>query len=107
MNKTTIDAMRNHALTQYPREACGLVVICKGRERYVPCRNLAEGNDQFRLDPADYAAAEESGEITAVVHSHPDVSAQPSDADGVSCEASSLPWIILSVIRAGGVALGL
>ena len=86
----------SHAEREFPREACGLVVIQKGRQVYKPCRNLAVGTDQFVIDPEDYANADQSGEIVAVVHSHPNMSPEPSQADLVSCEASGLPWFILS-----------
>ncbi|RLK45941.1 C40 family peptidase [Cupriavidus plantarum] len=96
MDRQILQAMREHAQRDYPREACGLVVVVDGRGKYVPCRNAAEGSEHFILPAEDYAAAEDMGEIVAVVHSHPDVPAQPSEADLVSCEASGLPWHILS-----------
>ena len=31
-----------HAQEATPHEACGLVVIYKGKEKYFPCKNIAE-----------------------------------------------------------------
>lgn len=84
-----------HAAAQDPRECCGLVIIHKGKQQYYPCNNLGVGTDNFVLDPEDYAKADERGEIIAVIHSHPNMSAKPSQADLVACEASGLPWFIL------------
>lgn len=42
MKPATLDAIRAHALAGYPHEICGLVCIIKGKEKYTPCRNMAE-----------------------------------------------------------------
>lgn len=89
--------IEKHALSVYPRECCGLLVELSGVLRYVPCNNLAGHTDHFVLDPRCYADADKRGTIVAVVHSHPDVSPEPSQADRVACEASGLPWYIVSV----------
>ena len=89
-------AILAHAEREFPRECCGLLVETDGGEIYLPCRNMAQGNDHFILNPEDYAAAEALGALVAVVHSHPDARPTPSMADRSACEASGLPWHIVS-----------
>lgn len=96
LTSTTKNQITEHARVEYPREACGLIVAdSDGTQVYWPCRNLAEKQSQFAMDPADYALAEDSGPILAVVHSHPDAAPLPSQADLVACERTGIPWFIL------------
>lgn len=103
MEHTTLQAIQAHAITEYPRECCGLIVATAAGEAYIRCSNsAAKPADHFRLPGEDYAAAEDQGEVLALVHSHPDASAAASDADRVMCENSGLPWHIVSVGQVTG-----
>jgi len=91
-------AIEAHAQADYPRECCGLVVATASGPLYRPCRNIAPAEtarDRFTIDPADWAHAEDAGEILAVVHSHPDACAHASTADRAMCEQTGLPWLII------------
>lgn len=85
------------ALKEMPREACGLVIIEKGKEVFVPCRNISLGPQDFEIHPEDFARAEDRGEIIEIFHSHCYVRAKPSESDLVSCERTGLKWSIVSV----------
>ena len=93
---------RKHAEECYPKECCGLLVVFKGKEKYIPCTNTSEGNDNFTISAEEYSKADDMGEIIAVMHSHPNYSANPSEADKVSCEDSGLVWWIVSVFIEDG-----
>jgi proteasome lid subunit RPN8/RPN11 len=88
-----------HAIEEYPRECCGVVIVFKGRERYIRCANLAEDkNDAFIMSPEDKSAAEDMGDIIAVCHSHPNQPPAPSQGDLVECEKAALyEWHIVNV----------
>ena len=85
-----------HALSELPNEACGLLVVIAGRHHYRPCRNVSDAPaESFVIDPSDWAAAEDRGEIVGVIHSHADGDPTPSDADRRQCDLGGIPWHIV------------
>jgi cell wall-associated NlpC family hydrolase len=84
-----------HAREEAPRECCGLIVKQGNKAIAVRCANeSSEPEITFRMNPDDFAAAEEIGEVLAVYHSHPNAKAAPSDPDKASAEATELPFLI-------------
>ena len=86
-----------HAKQEDPKESCGLLLNIRGKEEYFPCRNLSMTAHQcFIIDPEDYVKADNTGDITAIIHSHPVTQPVASEADKISCEESNLPWHIVN-----------
>ncbi|MEB6589611.1 C40 family peptidase [Pseudomonas asiatica] len=97
MRKHILAAVQAHAAAEYPRECCGLIIAVGRSQRYLPCDNTAtDPAEEFRISPEQYAAAEDLGEVIGIVHSHPDATSRPSTRDLAMCEATGLPWHILS-----------
>ena len=97
MHPTLLLAFIQHAQNCYPQECCGLIIQQTNKACYWPCDNIATNKtDEFEISAQEYAAAEDHGNIIGICHSHPDASSKPSDRDIAMCEASSLPWHIIS-----------
>lgn len=94
-----INDIKKHAAECYPQESCGVVVLVDGVETYMPCRNVADTpTESFRIDAVDLMRIEDQyGAPVAVVHSHPDATARPSDGDRKMCEAHGIPYHIISI----------
>lgn len=100
MRKKTVDAIVAHALTEYPKESCGFIVKDGRKELYVPVENTSENaNEHFRISAERYAEVEDQYTIMAIVHSHPDETSSPSEADRVLCEGTKLPWVIVGIYK--------
>src|SRR3972149_1480370 len=97
LSEQVLQHIREYAEKEAPRECCGVVIIEKGKEIYVPCKNVATGKDHFVISPEDFVKAEDLGEVIRIVHSHVNIAPSPSDADLVECERSGTPWLIMNV----------
>jgi len=90
------EAALKHAISSND-EVCGLISIVKGREKYFPCKNLADdAEDEFVICPDDWMEAEDAGELVGVFHSHPNCSPKPSKTDLISCNYLDLPFYIVN-----------
>lgn len=97
LSQRLITAIGRHAEQVYPQECCGLIVRAGRQRRYIPCKNTHDQpTEHFRIDAADWAEAEDTGEVLAVVHSHPDAGPHASPVDRQACHETGLPWVIMA-----------
>jgi len=93
-------ALEEHARSEAPNEACGVVVLRDGRaERYAPGRNRAASPYRFELDlDPEIWFLEDEGYELAVFHSHVSAPARPSrtDVENIGLWAGR-PYLILSL----------
>ena len=91
-----LEDIRSHFEDAYPREACGVVGIVKGKKRWFPCRNVAEGYEDFVMCSEDWFRIRQQADVLAIVHSHPDASSEASENDINNCNALQVPYWIFS-----------
>jgi proteasome lid subunit RPN8/RPN11 len=92
------DVIRSEGALRYPEEACGLVIKVGPKSLAIPCTNISDAPTQaFMISTTDWIAASKQGEVIGVWHTHVEIPAVPSDADRASCEATAVPWYIVSV----------
>ena len=73
-----IQAIRNHAIAEYPNESCGVVTP----DGYMPCKNIhPEPLRNFKISGSIIAPLLSQGKLLAIVHSHPNGPFHPSKLD--------------------------
>lgn len=88
------------AQKNYPNESCGLIITRGKKSVCVECENVSESPaNQFLISHEEYARLSEQGDVVGVWHTHVDTLPNPSEADLVGCEASHMPWFILSIYK--------
>lgn len=89
-------AFKRHALEQYPKEACGLVI---NGDTFVPMRNTHENpRNDFRIEEVDMLPYLQAGNITALLHSHTGHNNNyPSRKDMKVQIGWAIPWGIVHI----------
>tara|TARA_X000001036_G_C20559042_1_gene757625 strand:- start:268 stop:966 length:699 start_codon:yes stop_codon:yes gene_type:complete len=91
-----IEDMREHFKNEYPREGCGILTVVKGKQKWIPCTNIAEEDNHFIIDTKEYLKIARTSDIVGIVHSHPDESSEPSELDINNCNALGKKYYIFS-----------
>ena len=85
-----IEKIINHADSCGEAECCGFVIDNK---TYMPCKNISPTpTEAFEISPDDWIQAETIGEITAIVHSHPNGLPILSEADQIYQQQTAVDW---------------
>jgi len=91
-----IEEIKAHFDAEYPQEGCGIIGIVKGKKRWFPCKNVAEGKEDFIMSSEDWFDVKKQADIYAIVHNHIDSSNEPSENDINNCNALGVPYYIFS-----------
>lgn len=91
-----IEEIKEHFDTEYPREACGIIGIVKGKKKWFPCQNVAKSDDDFVMSSEDWFKVKRQADILAIVHNHTNNDNTPSENDINNCNALGIPYYIFS-----------
>ena len=98
--------LEREARAAFPRECCGLIEGKRHGEHVEivalhPCRNLADRDDAFEIDPADHfrlmrRLRGSDHEIIGCYHSHLTGNPEPSPRDLASASEEGFVWLIVA-----------
>jgi [CysO sulfur-carrier protein]-S-L-cysteine hydrolase len=103
IRKSVADAVIAHARAASPLEACGYLAEKDGQiVRFFPLKNVDQSAEHFSFDPAEQFSvmrAIRSGSLiaAAVVHSHPNTPARPSQEDLRLARDPNISYVIVSL----------
>lgn len=108
LKKSDFDKMVEHAKSELPNEACGLIAgrvdgEAKVVEKVYFLTNIDHSNEHFSLDPKEQLAAIKDMRANGLVplgnwHSHPESPSRPSDEDKRLAYDSTASYLILSLM---------
>ena len=91
-----INEIKSHFEAEYPKEACGIIGVVKGKKRWFPCKNIAQKEEDFIMSSDDWFRVKRQADILAIVHNHIHSSNEPSENDVNNCNALGIPYYIFS-----------
>lgn len=100
-----LDAFAAHAYTEYPLEACGLLVGTENQVvRFVPCANEARSARVYTIPAIEHLRAERAAEddglaVIGVMHSHTHTEPYPSPTDVAQAPDPTWHYVIVSLKR--------
>ncbi|MPZ74584.1 MAG: peptidase [Nitriliruptorales bacterium] len=119
MDRTTYDALVEHARSDFPFEVCGLLAGADGRVlKHFPIPNAARSMTYYSMDPKSMLYAwneidDKDWDLLAIYHSHTHTEAFPSSTDVQLAVYADAVYLIVSlqdpaqpVIRGFGITDG-
>lgn len=88
--------VKKHALKEAPRECCGIILVKKGKRRYIPCTNISTLENHFIIDPAEFIRYSLQGDVEYIVHSHT-TGAEASEHDVQVTNQLKIPYLIFYI----------
>ena len=94
-----IPEITTYCKSKFPEEACGVVILFKGRYKFIPCENvsLEDKTTHFAIHPLVYASICDRGQVCAIVHSHTQMGAVFSEHDIASQRMLGIPWLLIGL----------
>jgi len=98
LTKKIRSRIKEHSLSEYPSECCGIIVARDKKIDVIKCKNIAfDKSNFFEIGPVDYLRASKRGKIKAYYHSHIGDSINFSGADKEISQSHKLPLIMYSI----------
>lgn len=115
LKKEDYEKLLNHAKTNLPEEACGLIAGIKDSdtkriEKVYLLENIDHTNEHFSMNPKEQLAAVKDMRANNLVllgnwHSHPESPSRPSEEDKRLAYDPSVNYLILSLMEADNPVL--
>lgn len=87
-----------HAKQEFPKEACGVLVIKNKRTSFIPCTNVHPcPHEAFECSEEAYKLEDKGFTILAVFHSHTNGNKHLTETDKISMNSCQLPYIMCSL----------
>ena len=93
-------AIKEHSLTEKPKECCGVILEKEGDSLVFECKNVAtDPQNIFSLSPVDYLKASKEGTIKAVYHSHNNEKEEFSSYDKSNSQSHRLDYVLYNTVK--------